>query len=161
MAWRSWWPRWLGSRRCCRAGPASGVLIGDERAPYKGEIARFHSALASLAEIVAFVMLGLTVRLYALPRGGAWLIGLALAALLAFVIRPLLVGVVLWPVRLRLSERVFVLWSGLKGAVPILLGAFIVQAGSRTHPGSTRSSSWSWRSRSSCKAGRYRASPGG
>lgn len=107
----------------------AGVLIGDERAPYKGEIAHFHSALASLAEIVAFVMLGLTIRLYALPHGGAWLIGLALAALLAFVIRPLLVGALLWPVRLRLNERVFVLWSGLKGAVPILLGAFIVQAG--------------------------------
>jgi cell volume regulation protein A len=112
----------------------AGVLIGDERAPYKGEIAHFHSALASLAEIVAFVLLGLTIRLYALPRGGAWLIGLALAALLAFVIRPLLVGVLLWPVRLRLNERVFVLWSGLKGAVPILLGAFIVQAGVKDAP---------------------------
>jgi potassium/hydrogen antiporter len=106
----------------------AGILIGDERAPYKGEITHFHSALASLAEIVAFVMLGLTVRLYALPHANAWLTGLALAALLALVIRPLLVGVLLWPIRLRLSERLFVLWSGLKGAVPILLGAFIVQA---------------------------------
>ena len=86
----------------------AGVLLGDERAPYKGEIAHFHSALASLAEIVAFVMLGLTSRLYALPHGGAWLIGLALAALLAFTIRPLLVGVLLWPVRLAPSERLFV-----------------------------------------------------
>jgi len=106
----------------------AGILIGDERAPYKGEIARFHSSLASLAEVVAFVMLGLTIHLHALPHGGAWLIGLALAALLAFVIRPLLAGVLLWPVRLRPGERVFVLWTGLKGAVPILLGAFIVQA---------------------------------
>ena len=73
-------------------------------------------------------MLGLTVRLYALPRGGAWLIGLALAVLLAFAIRPLLVGLLLVRVRLRAAERLFVLWSGLKGAVPILLGAFIVQA---------------------------------
>jgi cell volume regulation protein A len=106
----------------------AGILIGDERAPCKGEIARFHSSLASLAELVAFVMLGLTIHLHALPHGGAWLIGLALAALLAFVIRPLLVGAALWPVRLRPGERVFVLWTGLKGAVPILLGAFIVQA---------------------------------
>ena len=105
----------------------AGILIGDERAPYKGEIARFHSSLASLAEVVAFVMLGLTIHLHALPRG-AWLTGLALAVLLALVIRPLLVGAALWPVRLRPAERVFVLWTGLKGAVPILLGAFIVQA---------------------------------
>jgi cell volume regulation protein A len=112
----------------------AGILIGDEHAPYKGEIGHFHSALASLAEIVAFAMLGLTIRLYALPRGNAWLIGLALAALLAFAIRPLLVGLALWPVRLRRSERVFVLWAGLKGAVPILLGAFIVQAGTAGAP---------------------------
>ena len=112
----------------------AGIVIGDERAPYKGEIAHFHSALASLAEIVAFVMLGLTIRLYALPRAGAWLTGLALAALLAFVIRPLLVGALLWPVRLRPSERLFVLWAGLKGAVPILLGAFIVGAGTKDAP---------------------------
>jgi cell volume regulation protein A len=107
----------------------AGILIGDERAPYKREIEGFHSSLASLAEIVAFVMLGLTIRLSDLPDGRAWLIGLVLALLLAFVIRPLLVGVLLWPVRLRLGERAFVLWTGLKGAVPILLGAFIVQAG--------------------------------
>ena len=92
----------------------AGILIGDEPAPYKREIARFHSSLAGQAELVAFVMLGLTVRLYALPRGGAWLIGLLLAILLAFAIRPLLVGVLLWPVRLRRGERLFVLWAGRK-----------------------------------------------
>jgi potassium/hydrogen antiporter len=107
----------------------AGILIGDERVPYKGEIQRFHSALASLAEIVAFVLLGLTVHLGDLTDGNAWLIGLVLAVLLALVIRPLLVGLLLWPVRLRRGERVFVLWTGLKGAVPILLGSFILAAG--------------------------------
>jgi cell volume regulation protein A len=107
----------------------AGLLIGDERVPYKGEIERFHSALASLAEIVAFMLLGLTVHLADLPDRHAWLIGLVLAVLLALVIRPLLVGLLLWPVRLRRGERVFVLWTGLKGAVPVLLGTFIVGAG--------------------------------
>jgi len=108
---------------------AAGIIIGDERAPYKREIARFHSALASLAEVVAFVMLGLTIDLRSLSQAWAWLIGLVLAALLAFVVRPLLAGALLWPVRLRPGERLFVLWAGLKGAVPIVLGVFIVQAG--------------------------------
>lgn len=107
----------------------AGILIGDERAPYKREIARFHSSLASLAEVVAFVMLGLTIELRSLPHHREWLIGLALAVLVAVVIRPLLVGVLLWPVRLRRGERLFILWAGLKGAVPILLGAYVVQAG--------------------------------
>jgi potassium/hydrogen antiporter len=108
---------------------AAGILIGDERAPYKREIQRFHSSLASLAEIVAFIMLGLTVRLRDLPAGHAWIIGLALGALLAFVIRPVFVGLLTLPIRLRRGERLFLLWTGLKGAVPVLLGTFIVGSG--------------------------------
>jgi cell volume regulation protein A len=107
----------------------AGIVIGDEHVPRKAQIHHFHSALASLAEIVAFIVLGLTVRLGDLPRGNAWLIGLVLAVLLTLVIRPLLIGLLLWPIRLRRGERLFVLWTGLKGAVPILLGAFILQAG--------------------------------
>ena len=106
----------------------AGIVMGDERAPYKREIARFHSSLASLAELVTFVMLGLTIQLYDLPRHWAWLVGLVLAMLLAFAIRPLLVGALLLPVHLRHSERRFIVWAGLRGAVPILLGAFIVQS---------------------------------
>lgn len=106
----------------------AGILIGDERAPYKGEVERFHSALAGMAEIVAFVLLGLSVSLRQLPDGGAWWIGLVLAMALTFVIRPVLVGLVLWPVRLNRGERIFVLWTGLKGAVPILLGVLILRA---------------------------------
>ncbi len=104
----------------------AGILIGDARAPFKGEIERFHSSLASLSEIVAFVVLGLTISLSTLGRRDAWLIGLALAALLAFVVRPLLVGALLLAVRLRIGERLFVLWSGLKGAVPVLLGTYVL-----------------------------------
>jgi potassium/hydrogen antiporter len=107
----------------------AGILIGDEPAPYKREIARFHSSLAAQAEIVAFVMLGLTVRLSALATASAWAYGLALAALLAFVIRPVLGGLVTLPVSLTGPERAFFLWTGLKGAVPILLGMAIVESG--------------------------------
>jgi cell volume regulation protein A len=113
----------------------AGILAGDARAPYKGEIERFHAALASLAEIVAFIVLGLTVGLHTLPDSGAWGIGLTLAVLLTFVVRPLLVGLLLLPVRLTRGERLFVLWAGLKGAVPILLGTFLLTAG---EPDATR-----------------------
>jgi potassium/hydrogen antiporter len=107
----------------------AGIMIGDEPAPYKREIQRFHGSLASLAEIVAFIMLGLTVSLRSVGTSGAWSWGLVLAALLILVVRPVLVGLVLLPVRLSFGERAFVLWTGLKGAVPILLGMFIVSSG--------------------------------
>jgi cell volume regulation protein A len=108
----------------------AGILIGDASAPFKRETERFHSSLAGLAEIVAFVVLGLTVSLTDVVRSGTWLVGLVLAVLLALVVRPLLVGPLLLAVRLTVGERVFILWAGLKGAVPILLGTYILAVGS-------------------------------
>jgi cell volume regulation protein A len=102
----------------------AGILVGDVELPEKRDVERFHTSLASLAEIVVFVALGLTVHTVALGRTSLWLDALILSALLAFVARPLVVGALLWPARLRAGERLFVMWSGLKGAVPILLAAF-------------------------------------
>ncbi|MQY25690.1 cation:proton antiporter domain-containing protein [Nocardia aurantia] len=110
----------------------AGIVIGDQRAPFRAEIERFHSALASLGEIVAFVMLGLTIQVtgpHGVMEGEALPIGLGLAILMALVIRPLLVGLTTLRIRLTRGERIFVLWTGLKGAVPILLGTFILNAG--------------------------------
>jgi cell volume regulation protein A len=106
----------------------AGILLGEERAPFKREIERFHGALASLAEIVAFVVLGLTVDLGVLGRVDVWLPSMALFGLLAVVVRPVLVGVCLLPARLGRRETWFVLFAGLKGAVPILLGFLILHA---------------------------------
>ncbi len=110
----------------------AGIVIGGQRAPYRADIERFHSALASLGEIVAFVMLGFTIHVtgpHGVVDGGAWWIGLLLAVLLTLVIRPLLVGTLIWRMRLGAGERLFILWTGLKGAVPILLGTYILRAG--------------------------------
>jgi potassium/hydrogen antiporter len=106
----------------------AGLVVGSARAPYKGEIERFHTSLASLAEIVVFVALGLTIHLGGLPGRSVWLDGLLLALVLAFVARPIAAGLVLLPVKLKLGERAFILWGGLKGATPILLAAFAVIA---------------------------------
>jgi cell volume regulation protein A len=107
---------------------AAGIVLGDGRAPYKREIERFHSALASLGEIAAFVALGLTIDVGVIARAGVWIPGLILGATLAIVIRPVLVGLCLLPARLKSNERTFVLFAGLKGAVPILLGSFLLAA---------------------------------
>jgi potassium/hydrogen antiporter len=110
----------------------AGILIGDEPILFRNEVHRFHSAVASLGEIVAFVLLGLTVSVHTLGQGHAWEIGLALAVLLAVVVRPVLVGAVMLPIRLDRGERAFVLFAGLKGAVPILLGTYVLAAGTAT-----------------------------
>ncbi|WP_293222332.1 cation:proton antiporter [Mycolicibacterium sp.] len=103
----------------------AGIIIGDANAPYKAEIERFHTALAGLAEIVVFAVLGLTVDLHVIAHADVWIPGLVLFVLLTVVVRPLAVGACLIPARLKAGERAFILSAGLKGAVPILLGEFL------------------------------------
>jgi cell volume regulation protein A len=103
----------------------AGVLLGDEALPRRNEVEGFLSSLSSLAEITVFVALGLTIEVASLDRD-IWVDGLLIAVVLTFVVRPLVVGVLLMPVRLRWGERLFVMWSGLKGAVPILLAVLTV-----------------------------------
>jgi cell volume regulation protein A len=107
----------------------AGILIGDARAPYKREVERFAGALSSLGEIVAFTTLGLTISLHDVFHGGDLWTGLVLAALMILAVRPVCLGLLLVPIKLDLGERIFVLWSGLKGAVPILLGTFVLSEG--------------------------------
>jgi cell volume regulation protein A len=106
----------------------AGVLLGDEALPRKGEVEDFLSSVSSLAEITVFVALGLTIEVGSLRHDDIWRDGLVIALLLTFVVRPLVVGALLLPVRLRWGERLFVMWAGLKGAVPILLAALAVLA---------------------------------
>ncbi|HEY3766275.1 MAG TPA: cation:proton antiporter [Gaiellales bacterium] len=103
----------------------AGVWIGDARMPFKGEIERFHAALGSLGEIVVFAALGLTIHLYDIGWSTAGY-GLALAAVLVLVVRPVAVLPLLWPERMRPGEKAFVALTGFKGAVPILLAALAV-----------------------------------
>ncbi len=105
----------------------AGIALGDAAAPRKGEIEGFLSSLAGLAEIAAFVALGLTINVGGLSAG-AWSDGLALALILALVARPLAILPLLLPTRLDRGERIFIAWGGLKGAVPILLGALALLA---------------------------------
>ena len=105
----------------------TGILIAAGAMPYRAGVRRVHDALAWLSQIGMFAVLGLLVFPSKLvPVIGP---GLALAALLAFVARPLAV----WPVMAALGaprrERLFVSWVGLRGAVPIILAAYPVVRG--------------------------------
>jgi potassium/hydrogen antiporter len=106
----------------------AGVLIGDRDHPHREKIETFFTSLASLAEIAVFIALGLTIHLTGLSAH-VWFHGVVLAVVVALVARPLVVGVLLVRTRLRVGERVFVMWGGLKGAVPIFLAAFAILAG--------------------------------
>ena len=101
------------------------------RRPVRGAHGRpaLQLRLSDLGELAAFVALGLTIDLGLIGDEGLWWHGLVLAALLGFVIRPLVVGPLLAAVSLSWGERGFIVWSGLKGAVPILLASLAVVGG--------------------------------
>jgi cell volume regulation protein A len=107
----------------------AGILVGDARAPFKREIERFQDALASLAEIAVFAALGLTFHFADLTKERIWLDGILLALLLGVIARPAVVYTLLAPIRMRWAERTFIAWTGLRGAVPILLATFAILEG--------------------------------
>ena len=106
----------------------AGVLLGDASVLRKGEIESFLSSIGVLAEIAVFIALGVTITEADLALGTV-ADGLVLAVILAFLVRPLVVVPLLLPERLTHGERLFMSWGGLKGAVPILLGALTLLAG--------------------------------
>jgi cell volume regulation protein A len=112
----------------------AGILVGEADYPRRSEVRHFHSALADLGELAVFVALGLTIDLGFIGSEGLWWRGLVLAVLLGFVIRPLVVAPLLWRSRLESRERLFVIWCGLKGAVPILLASLAVVGGTAYAP---------------------------
>ena len=107
----------------------AGLLITDHEYPGHRATERFHTSLASLAEIVVFVALGLTVSLSFVFSRGIWLDGIILAALMVLVARPLAIWPLLIPVQTTRNEEAFIVWAGLKGAVPILLASFALARG--------------------------------
>ena len=105
----------------------AGLVLGNGPLPFRRSLLRVHDALAWLSQIVMFLLLGLLVfpsRLLevAVP-------GLALALVLAFVARPLVVTLCLLPFRYRPHEVAYVGWVGLRGAVPIILATYPILAG--------------------------------
>ncbi|MGZ6825773.1 MAG: potassium/proton antiporter [Mycobacteriales bacterium] len=105
----------------------AGLVIGSTRLPHRRAVMGFATSLALLAELGLFVLLGLLASpsrlLGAVPE--AVLVGAA-ALLLA---RPLAVLVSTTPFRVPWREQVFLAWSGLRGAVPIVLATVPVSAG--------------------------------
>ena len=83
-----------------------------------------------------------------------------LALVLALLVRPLVVLLTLGLARLSWAERAFITWSGLKGAVPILLAAFALLGGVAGPSVCTGSCSSSCSSRSSARGHWCRSSPG-
>ncbi len=105
----------------------AGVVLGNRRVRMLPAVLQMHDGLAWLAQMILFLFLGLLVT----PSQMASVIfqGLAVAAVLILVARPLAVLLTLWPFGFQWREQAFIGWVGLRGAVPIVLALFPVMAG--------------------------------
>ena len=104
-----------------------GLIIANRAADAVAPTLAAIDGYAWLAQAGMFLLLGLLVTpstmLVSLGPG------LAVAATLIFVARPLAVWVCLLPFRFTARETWFISWLGLRGAVPIVLALFPLMAG--------------------------------
>lgn len=100
----------------------AGITIGNTRIVHHHSILRFHDALAWLAQITMFLVLGLLS--FPSDIAAVALRGLAIAAVLVVVARPIATFIALPTRRFTLRSRLFLSWVGLRGAVPIVLATF-------------------------------------
>ncbi|ATE56682.1 potassium/proton antiporter [Actinosynnema pretiosum] len=94
------------------------VVLGNSRLPHRSDTLSFAEGLGWVAQIGLFVLLGL----YASPARlvDAVVPALVAGAVLVLLARPLSVAAAALPFRVPWREQVFVSWSGLRGAVPIV-----------------------------------------
>lgn len=101
------------------AAYVAGVVAGNARVPFAVRIRRLQVGVTWLAQIGMFLTLGL---LATPSEFGAVLVpGIAVAAFLIFVARPIAVWICLAPFGFAWRETLFAGWVGLRGAVSILL----------------------------------------
>jgi cell volume regulation protein A len=103
-----------------------GLAVGSTPSRFRRQLVAFHEGLAFIAQVVMFVVLGLLVFPHEL--GSVALSGLALAALLVLLIRPIAVWISTALSRFTTRERALLGWAGLRGAVPIVLGAIVLSS---------------------------------
>jgi cell volume regulation protein A len=104
----------------------AGLALGSANIPAKQTITTFHVGLAWVAQLTMFLALGLLI----FPSDVADVIveGTLLALVVAFIARPIATFVATALEKFTLAERVVLGWAGLRGAVPIVLALFPVNA---------------------------------
>lgn len=104
----------------------AGVVLRQRDFLHRRSLHAFHDGLAYLLEVAMFLLLGLLVFPSKLPSVA--LPALLIAAILVFVARPLAVFLSLARTRMGVAHKAMVAWTGLRGAVPIILATFPLTA---------------------------------
>ncbi|NOJ39909.1 potassium/proton antiporter [Bradyrhizobium australiense] len=105
----------------------AGIILGNRPTRAHNSVVTFLDAATWLAQIVMFVLLGLLASPQRLLDSVAPAVVVALVLMLAA--RPLAVLLCLAPFRFNWREKVFIAWTGLRGAVAIFLASIPMLVG--------------------------------
>ena len=100
------------------AAYVAGLVLGNSRAAAQEVLEEAHSSFAKMAELMLFLCLGLVVAPQNVVEAAGWALLLVLAMQL---VRWLMVQLLLLRADFQSSEKRFVAWTGLRGAVPIAM----------------------------------------
>lgn len=103
------------------------VYLGNQDLMHKRTIFKMFDGFAWLMQIILFLTLGLLVfpsQIIAVAG-----IGILISVFLILVARPLSVFLSLIPFKMKLRNRVYISWVGLRGAVPIVFATYPLIAG--------------------------------
>ena len=100
------------------AAYVAGLVLGNSADLDQNGLEEAHSSYAKMAELLLFLCMGLVVN----PQDVVHSAALAFVLFLVMqLVRLLMVQILLWRTSFSHSERIFVCWAGLRGAVPIAM----------------------------------------
>lgn len=99
-----------------------GYWLGNAEFSYKRGVSHFIEGIASFSNVALFLLLGLLV--FPKDLRLAWKEGSLIALSLIFIARPVAVLLCTVLFRFNRKERLFIMWGGIKGAVPIVLATY-------------------------------------
>ncbi len=102
----------------------AAIVLGNENLLHKKSLIHFHEGAAWLGQIGMFLAMGLLVDPRELLRIAP--LGVVLSGFLLFVARPASVFLCFPGSRFSNREKLMVSWAGLRGAVPIILGSYVL-----------------------------------
>ncbi len=100
----------------------AGYWLGNSDFIYRRGVDYFIEGISTFSNMAIFLLLGVLV----FPKSliPVWKEGLLITLLIIFVVRPIVVFLCTLPFKFRFKEQLFIVWGGIKGAVPIVLGTY-------------------------------------
>ena len=107
----------------------AGIVMGNGDYLYKFAMEKFFDSVSWLMQIMMFLLLGLLVNPNELA--GVAMTGIGVVLFIIFIARPIAIYISLVGSTFSWRGRTFIAWTGLKGAVPIILATYPIVAGYR------------------------------